>query len=303
MCLPVGMSFSSLLMATEQLPDFLFIGPDKTGSSWMYEVLRMHPQCFVPEAKDLYFFTRYYHFGIDWYRKFFQPVRGAPVRMTGELSHDYLFSELAANRIQKHLPDVKLITCLRDPAERTFSHYLYLVRSGLTRAPFLEALRQFPELINNSRYATHLEVYLKRFPREQLLILNFNEFKTDSREFARHLFDFLNLDFIEELPYDNRVLSASRPRSRVVARMMKVGANQARRFGLANAVGRIKRGSVRRLVYAPYSENDRPRLLSSDRRYLEQIFKSEVISLRKILGPQANDFGDWTSALEHRDQV
>lgn len=300
MSLP-GMSFSLLLTVTDQLPDFLFIGPDKAGSSWMYEILQSHPQCFIPEAKDIYFFNRYYYFGIDWYRNFFSPAGATPVKMKGELSHDYLFSELAADRIQKHLPGVKLITCLRDPIDRTFSHYLYLVRSGLTRASFRAALQQFPELINNSRYATHLGVYLDRFPREQLLILDFNDFKTDSREFARKLFDFLGIEFVEELPYDRRVLTASRPRSSFIARLMKAGANQARRFGMANVVGRFKRGSVKRLVYVPYSEDDRPRLLSSDRRYLEQIFRCEIISLRKILGAQANDFGDWMTSVELRD--
>ena len=269
----------------------------------MYEILRSHPQCFVPEAKDIYFFNRYYHFGINWYKKFFSPANTASAQTMGELSHDYLFSELAADRIQKHLPEVKLITCLRDPIDRTFSHYLYLVRSGLTRAPFREALQQFPELINNSRYATHLEVYLKRFRRDQLLILNFDDFRNDSREFARQLFDFLGMDFVEELPYDKRVLSASRPRSSVVARIMKVGANQARRFGLANMVGRIKRGSVKRLVYAAYSEDDRPRVLPADHRYLEQVFRPEMEDLKKIMGTQAEEFDGWTASVEHGNQV
>ncbi len=267
----------------------------------MYEILRLHPQCFVPEAKDLYFFNRYYHFGIDWYKNFFPPATAEFAHVTGELSHDYLFSELAADRIRKHLPDVKLITCLRDPVDRTFSHYLYLVRSGLTRAPFREALRQFPELIDNSQYATHLQVYLKHFSREQLLILDFDKFKADSREFARQLFDFLGIDFIEELPYDKRVLSASRPRSGIIARLMKFGADQARRIGLASVVGRIKRGSVRRLLYVPYSQADRPHLSVSDRHYLEEIFRTEIINLQKILGAQASDFGDWIASVGHKD--
>lgn len=294
------MSFWLSLTVPEQLPDFLFIGPDKTGSSWMYEMLRLHPQCFVPAAKDLYFFNRYYHFGMDWYRKFFNPADAALALVKGELSHDYLFSELAADRIKKQLPGVKLITCLRDPVDRTFSHYLYLVRSGLTRAPFREALRQFPELIDNSQYATHLQVYFDRFPKEQILILSFNDFKMDSRDFASQLFNFLDVDFVEELPYDTQVLSASRPRSGGVARTMKFAAEQARRLGLAGVVGRAKRGILRRLLYVPYSEHDRPRLSSSDQRYLQEIFRSGIIDLRELLGDQADKLGDWITPLEHR---
>ena len=269
----------------------------------MYEILRAHPQCFVPEAKDLYFFNRYYHLGMDWYRNFFSTASAGSARVKGELSHDYLFSELAAERIRKDLPGIRLITCLRDPVDRTFSHYLYLVRSGLTRAPFREAVEQFPELINNSLYARHLAVYLDRFTGDQLLVLNFDDFKADSRQFARALFTFLGIDFIADLPYENRVLAASRPRSGLVARMMKLGADQARRFGLANLVGRIKRGSVKSLVYAPYSDDQRPGLSPSDRRYLEGVFRPEMARLREILSARADSFSDWIPSAQDSKHV
>ena len=52
-------------------PNFLFIGPDKTGSSWMFHILSRHPDCFVPVAKDIYFFDRYYSKGMGWYLRHF----------------------------------------------------------------------------------------------------------------------------------------------------------------------------------------------------------------------------------------
>src|SRR5262245_9286020 len=143
-------------------PDFLFIGPDKCGSSWLYELLRQHPACFVPVAKDLYFFDRHFARGWEWYQRQFA---GAPAgcRAIGELSHDYLFSREAPARIAAGLPGVKLVTILREPVERSFSHYLYLVRTGRTRSPFAQALREFPELTRNSLYAHHLQAWFERF--------------------------------------------------------------------------------------------------------------------------------------------
>ena len=38
-----------------RLPNFIYIGPDKAGSSWLHEVLIRHEQVFMPDAKDLYF--------------------------------------------------------------------------------------------------------------------------------------------------------------------------------------------------------------------------------------------------------
>lgn len=62
-------------MSTEmagQLPNFLYIGPDKAGSSWLHEVLIQHPEVFLSEAKDLYFFDRYYDRGMAWYASQFR---------------------------------------------------------------------------------------------------------------------------------------------------------------------------------------------------------------------------------------
>ena len=75
-------------------PDFLYIGASKAGSSWIYEILREHPEVFVPLAKDIQFFDWHYDKGIDWYLSFFRPGRGK--RAIGEVSHDYFLVEEAA---------------------------------------------------------------------------------------------------------------------------------------------------------------------------------------------------------------
>ena len=46
-----------------RLPNLAYIGPDKAGSSWLHTMLDHHPQVYVTEAKDLYFFDRFYHRG------------------------------------------------------------------------------------------------------------------------------------------------------------------------------------------------------------------------------------------------
>ena len=157
----------------ETRPNFLYIGPDKSGSTWLFHVLSRHPECYVPAAKDIYFFDRYYDRGLEWYLSFF---KDAPpkAKAIGELSHDYLFSAQAASRIARDLPCVRLVTNLRNPVERTFSHYLYLVRSGKTNQSFEIALEQFPELIDNSLYAKHLSAYFREFRRANIRVLFFD---------------------------------------------------------------------------------------------------------------------------------
>lgn len=264
-------------------PTFLFIGPDKSGSTWLYEVLRQHPHCFVPSVKDIYFFDRHYHRGLDWYLSFFDeaPPRA---RAVGELSHDYLYSPEAARRIARDLPDVRLLTCLRDPVDRAFSHYLFLIRSGQTRASFEEALDRYPGIVEHSRYHRYLREYYGLFGRERIKVLWFHELQSNPRRFAAEAFHFLGVEFVEEIQYEERHLGASRPRAHALARLARLGATGARRAGLERLVGAAKRSVLPRLLYRPYAEGDRPVLGVANRARLRETLREDVESLQELLG-------------------
>jgi hypothetical protein len=263
-------------------PNFLFIGPDKCGSSWLFEVLRQHHQCYVPACKDIYFFDRYYERGLGWYLSFFGSASNG-AQAIGELSHDYLFSALAAERIKRDLPEVKLLTCLRNPVERTYSHYTYLVRSGMTREPFALALEHFPQLIRNSLYDKHLLEYFKRFDRRQIKILFFDDLQLDPESFAASVLQFLNLPFLEGIDYHKQVRPASRPRNFVLARMVKLAANLARDSGFPKLVGSIKHSRLTFLLYKPYSFNGRPSIDPVTRSRLEGVFRPTIEHLQDML--------------------
>ena len=268
------------------LPNFLYIGPDKAGSTWLFDVLRQHPQCFVPDAKDVYYFDRYYHLGRAWYEGFF--AAAGPERVAvGELSHDYLYSPLAASRIAADLPGVRLIVHLREPVERSFSHYLYMVRSGLTRRPLLEAIEEWPEIVDKSLYGKHLAAYMKLFPRDHIGLFRFEELRKDPERFASGILEFLGLPVVAGFDYTNVSLPAGRARSATLARIAKSGATAARALGLATLVGRIKRGAASRLLYTPYEVSERPLMTGDERRRMAELVAPDRERLRELLGPDA----------------
>lgn len=271
-------------------PDFLFIGPDKTGSSWLYTILREHPDCFVPPAKDIWFFDEYYDRGMEWYLSFFEDAP-ASAKVKGELSHNYLFSPEAAERIATDLPEVKLITCLRDPAERTFSQYLYLIRSGVCRLDFEEAIDEHPRLIDNSLYYKHLSTYFEFFSRDQIKVLWFSKLKRNSEAFASEVFEFLDLPHVPGIDYDQRVRPAGQPRSFFLAKAVKQAGRLVRELGLANLVGRVKNNDlVNRLFFQSYGRDAKPELGEEMERKLRERFRDDVLKLEKLLG---KDLEDW----------
>ncbi len=255
-------------------PNFLFIGPSKSGSSWLHWVLAQHTQVYVPTVKDLYFFDRFHTRGEAWYLNHFSKSEPHHVAI-GEFSHEYLYSAEAAWRIKSVLPDVKLLTMLRDPVTRSFSHYLFLKRSGLTKLPFWEAVEQHPKILTDSFYGYHLSLYRDLFPDSQLSLFNFNDLKQSSRALASGVCDFLGIES-PDFDTDEKVLSAAKPRNHYLSRAIKLGADTARMVGLETLVGSVKSSKkAMTLLFTEYTEAERPLPSKEDTERLKEIFVAD----------------------------
>lgn len=267
---------------TRRLPNFLYLGPDKSGSSWLFEVLHQHPDCYVPDCKDVYFFDEHYAKGLDWYASFFAdaPERAIAV---GELSHAYLFSADVADRIKRDLPGVRLMTSLRHPVDRCYSHYLYLVSSGLVTTSFAETIANRPGLTRSSYYAKPVAEYLKRFGPEQFKVLFFDDLQQDPRAYAARVYEFLGLAFNDNFDYDKKVRPARQPRNYWLARLAKLGAISARKLGMVRAVGAVKHSFVARMLYKPYKKEEIPRMDPEVRAQLIKRYTPDVLELQDLL--------------------
>ena len=164
----------------------MYVGPDKAGSSWLHEVLLTHPQVFMPVAKDLYFFDRYYDRGLDWYLSQFESAQPSEV-VVGEVCQDYLFCAEAPKRIAESLGSSRFMVTLRDPADRAFSSYLYMLKQGERPGTFLEALDSRPELIDHGRYASGIKRFTDQFGQESIYIAVFDDLASDPQAFIDRL--------------------------------------------------------------------------------------------------------------------
>src|SRR4051812_23905676 len=117
-------------MSSPPLPNFLVIGVEKGGTTWLHAQLKKHPQIFLPDTKEIHFFNKYssnlierdyFKLGIGWYLDFFKPYNGQ--RAIGEVTPMYICDSEAPLRIQKTLLSVRLIAILRNPVDRAYSHY------------------------------------------------------------------------------------------------------------------------------------------------------------------------------------
>lgn len=260
-----------------RLPNFLYVGPDKAGSSWLHETLMKHPDVYLTPAKDLYFFDRYFERGVGWYADQFRGARDETI--VGEVCQDYLFHPEAAQRIHATLGEVRIMVCLRDPVERAWSSYLYMRKHGLGPDTFGEALRSRPELLEHGRYATGLGRFLERFPREAVHVALFDDLVADPQRFLDRVTDFLGTDRLPLAEEDLAArLPAARARSVRLARLARRGADWVREHDGARMVGAVKRSPlVHRVLYLPI---DRDAVRPAD---------DDVAAVRTVLGPEVSE--------------
>ena len=271
------------LIAPVTHPNFIVIGPGKSGTSWLYMVLCAHQQVCMSSAKETLYFENDYGRGPNWYAKFFRHCDLERTRAIGEISNTYIFSPLAAERIAKDFPAMKLIATLRHPAERAFSHFLFLKRNAELNCSFEEALQRRPDIKTRGNYFEHLSHYRQRFSSEQLMILIYDDLKRDVQEYACRLFNFLEIDPIfDPTILERKVLEASEARSRLLAKCTVAAAHIVRRAGFPDLVTRVKNGFFPKLIFRKISR--RQEMSTQTYRELCEYYRPDVTRLSEWLG-------------------
>lgn len=186
-------------------PDFLGIGTQKGGTTFLHDLLRQHPDCYLPDRKELHYFSTEYSRGDDWYRDQFRQAQ--PDQRKGEITPFYMFHPEAAQRIEAFDPELRLVALLRHPVERAISHYHHARKRGFEPLPLLEAIQAEPERINSgdpwslqkhsyvsrSRYSVQLERFAHFQQNGQLLLLKSEDLFADPRQCMVKVETFLGL--------------------------------------------------------------------------------------------------------------
>jgi len=135
------------------VPSFLIVGAQRCGTTSLSRTLDEHPAVFGAVLhEEVHFFDVSYRRGLAWYRSHFPLLAAArrAARASGvmpvsfESSPYYMFHPLAAERIAKDLPGVRLLVLLRDPVERAYSGHAHEVAHGFETEPFEAALKLEP---------------------------------------------------------------------------------------------------------------------------------------------------------------
>jgi LPS sulfotransferase NodH len=270
------------------LPQFIAVGPQRSGTTWLHEVLREHAS--LPSIKETDFFSRHYSNGIDWYLKFFADA--APGRPRGEINPNYFGITDACERIATLIPHCRIIVTLRDPTERAWSSYRVMRRDAWTRVGFEETVARNPVIRESSRYAFHLANWFERFGRERVLVLFYEELEANPQAFLDRICEFIGIASIavNGTPAANeRINTVTRaPRSRRLSQNARNARDWMRLHRFHRTLRALEAFGVFRLVFGggeEFGAMDRDAELR-----LRQHFRPEVEAVERLLG---RDLSAW----------
>lgn len=293
-----------------KLPNFFIIGAAKSGTTTLYDVLKQHPQVYLPVEKEPQFFSQEELFGrgAGWYEEtFFKGARRYPAR--GEATPHYLYW---GTKVAPRLKDlygngrVKFIVSFRDPVKRAYSWYWNMVREGREDLSFAKALSAEGERIEKygqslddrgsmiygyfrgGCYAAQLRPFLELFPREDFLLLLQEDIVEDLEGVMAKVFGFIGVDSSLKVR-EVRSNPATMPRLRILHGLLR------ERSALKEAVKPFLPRSIRRrtksnLMKLNLKETSYPPLDEELELALRRRYRDEIEQLQRIMG---RDLSRW----------
>ncbi len=300
------------------LPNFLVIGAQKAVSS-LYYYLKQHPEVYMSPVKVPRFFALegrepdFFRGGpgdreimsqgtvtdIEGYRALFAGVSGE--KAIGEASAWHLYIPEAAYRIRHHIPEARLMSVLRNPVDRAYSHFLMVRRNSCEPlADFALALDAEEERVRErwgpnfhykrmGLYHEQLARYYELFEAKQIRVYLYEDLKEDPVGTTQSIFRFLGVDeaFVPDTSLKHNVTRL--PRSRALQTFIKKPhplKATLRPFLPERLRRRMRVGLWERNLTGP------PPMPEGVRRELSEAYREDVLKLQKLIG---RDLSGWLS--------
>ena len=295
-------------------PNFFIAGAPKCGTTALSQYLQSHPNIFISTPKEPHFFAEEFYIPqiTTWseYLSLFEDVQPQH-KVIGEASVHYLCSELALSKIYQYNPDAKILAMLRNPVDLVYSYHSQLLynigeenEADFEKAWHLQTARQqgqnIPPLCcspatlqykNIGALGTQIEELFSIFPKQQIKVILFDDFKTSTQSVYEDVLTFL------EVPNDNQTdfPQINKNRRHLIPFLGKLTEKPpavlvATADRLKKILGIESLGIVNKIRNINREEFERPPLDPQFRSYLVDEFKDEVSKLSNILN---QDLSHW----------
>ena len=283
--------------------DFFIVGAPKAGTTSLYHYLNEHPQVEMSSQKEPDYFSdkaihdqgMYYGKNrinaLDKYESLFAQKESV---VYGEASVSYLFYDNVAEDIKEYNPNAKIIIMLRNPIDRAFSHYLMDYRLGLISDSFENIIAKkskhknahlfYQQYIEVSKYANQIQRYLDFFEKENILFIDYEDFKKNVSKTVDKVYDFLNISTEFAADINTKYNTFTMPKNKGI-RFIYSFVFLRKILTFLFPIYLVK--SIRVLLF---KADKKPELLKETRIQLKIIFNDDIKKLEEVL---CKDYSKW----------
>ena len=283
--------------------DFFIVGAPKAGTTSLYHYLSEHPQVEMSSQKEPDYFSdkaineqgMYYGKNrintLDKYESLFVQKESV---VYGEASVSYLFYENVPEDIKKYNPNAKIIIMLRNPIERAFSHYLMDYRLGLISDSFENVLAKkskhknahlfYQQYIEVSKYAKQIQRYLDFFKKDNILFIDYEDFKKNVSKTVDQVYNFLHISTEFAADINTKHNTFTMPKNKVIRLIYSfVFLRKILTFLFPTYL-------VKNIRVLLFKSDKKPELLKETRSLLSIIFNDDIKKMEEVL---AKNYSKW----------
>ena len=283
--------------------DFFIVGAPKSGTTSLYHYLNEHLEVEMSSQKEPDYFSDYalqeqgmYYRknridNINKYNGLFTPNA---VKLRGEASVSYLFYNDVPQKIKDYNQKSKIIIILRNPIDRAFSHYLMDYRLGLVSESFEDIINKkskhknahlfYQQYIQVSEYAPQIKRYLNVFKRENILFIDYEDFKNDVAEVVNNVYLFLGVNDDFQPNLNKKHNTYTMPKNGIIRYIYSF-------VSFRNFLTSIfSKGLVKSIRNRLFINDRKPKLSNANREFLNEFFKEDLKELNALLN---KDFTKW----------
>ena len=265
---------------------FFGVGPQRTASTWLYEVLCGHPEIAFPhQVKETMFFDSHYQKGIDWYLWHFRNAQ--PGQLKGEIGPTYFDDDAARQRIKSHFPMAKIFINVRNPIAKCHSLFRHHLSKGRVPNCFQSAIEKMPRILSSGKYRDYCQNWEGDF-QDRVMYLVQEDIHQNPDAVLQSVFECLGIAPIRDPKRAAaRVNVATAPRSKLLARALSLTATTLRTWRLHSLVEQGKKLGLKK-IYRGQGKVDP--VSYEMHQFLADYFESDIQWLEQHLG---RDFSAW----------
>jgi Sulfotransferase family len=283
-----------------KLPNFLIVGVQKAGTTSIYNYLNEHPQVYMSPIKetnflekdwetiDLALSTKQKIRTIEEYSQLFQNVKDEIA--IGEASPNYLFHyQTSISRIQRYVPNAKLIVILRDPSERAYSDYLMHVRDCVGDRSLSEQIKTSAHksfILRKGFYYEQLQAYINTFGHQQIKVYLYEDLCKSPLEFMKSIYQFIEVNESFQPNVSKKVQVAQIPKNKMVNELLnKPNSIRSSVTAIAKHIlpSDFRQNLRKKLIKLNSQEKKQVPLKTQERQQLVELYREDILKLQDLI--------------------